>query len=204
MFSVILTFKKIISRDNKMIKNTQNTYGYIAITLHWLMAVAIFFLFGLGLYMVELTYYDAWYKGSLDLHKSIGLLLFIILMLRVVWRLTNIAPQNADPAASHIEVKSAHYAHIALYVLMAILMLSGYLISTADGRAIDIFGLISVPALPFSFTNQEDIVGDIHEILAWTLITLSGVHVLAALKHHFINKDKTLLRMIKPIKDSAN
>jgi len=182
-----------------MIKNTENRYGLIAITLHWLMAIAIFSLFGLGLYMVELTYYDAWYKGSLDLHKNIGMVLLVVLMLRVIWRMVNTTPQNADKSASLVEVKVAHYAHIGLYGLMGTLMLSGYLISTADGRAIEVFDLISVPALSFSFANQEDIAGSIHEILAWTLIILSGGHALAALKHHFINKNNTLLRMIKVI-----
>jgi len=180
-----------------MIKNTKNSYGIIAIALHWLMAITIFSLFGLGLYMVELTYYDAWYKGSLDLHKNIGMVLLVALMLRVVWRMVNTTPTNADKTASDIEVKAAHYAHLALYVLMTVLMISGYFISTADGRAIDVFGLISVPALPASFANQEDIAGSIHEILAWTLILLSVGHILAALKHHFLNKNNTLLRMIK-------
>ncbi len=182
----------------KMIKNTENGYGLVAIILHWLMAITLFSLFGLGLYMVELTYYDAWYKGSLDLHKNIGMTLFVVLMLRIVWRLVNTTPKNSDKSASSVEIKAAHYAHIALYALMLVLMLTGYLISTADGRAIDVFGLMQVPAFPFNFANQEDIAGSIHEILAWTLILLSLGHALAALKHHFINKNNTLLRMIKP------
>jgi cytochrome b561 len=180
-----------------MIKNTKSGYGLVAITLHWLMAISIFSLFGLGLYMVELTYYDAWYRGSLDLHKSVGMLLLVALMLRIVWRVVNITPQNADKTAGKLEVKAAHYAHLALYGLMAFLMITGYLISTADGRAIDVFGLFSVPAIPFSVVNQEDIAGSIHEILAWTLILLSAGHALAAFKHHFINKNNTLVRMLK-------
>ncbi|MEE3161153.1 MAG: cytochrome b/b6 domain-containing protein, partial [Pseudomonadota bacterium] len=54
------------------LKNTEHSYGWISITLHWLVALVVFGMFGLGLYMVELTYYDAWYKGSLDLHKGAG------------------------------------------------------------------------------------------------------------------------------------
>jgi len=185
-----------------MLKNTGNSYGLIAIVLHWLMAITVFSLFGLGLYMVELTYYDAWYKGSLDLHKNIGMTLLVALMLRILWRAVNITPKNADKSATKVEVKIAHYAHLALYVLMATLMISGYLISTADGRAIDVFGLLSIPALPISFVNQEDIAGNIHEILAWTIILLSAGHALAAFKHHFVNKNTTLLRMIKVIPDN--
>lgn len=181
----------------KMLKNTEDSYGLVSIALHWLMAISIFSLFGLGLYMVELTYYDAWYKGSLDLHKNIGMTLFVVLMLRIVWRVINITPKNSNESASKIEVNAAHYGHLALYSLMVFLMLSGYLISTADGRAIDVFGLISIPALPISVANQEDIAGNIHEILAWALILLSAGHALAALKHHFINKNNTLVRILK-------
>ena len=186
--------------STNILKNSENSYGLVAIILHWLMAITILSLFGLGLYMVELTYYDAWYKGSLDLHKNIGITLFVALILRIVWRVVNITPKNADKSASKFEVKAAHYAHISLYVLMAVLMISGYLISTADGRAIDVFGLFALPALPalpMSIANQEGIAGNIHEILAWTLLLLSVGHGLAALKHHFINKNNTLLRMLK-------
>ena len=183
--------------SNSILKNTENSYGLIAIMFHWLMAISLFSLFGLGLYMVELTYYDAWYKGSLDLHKNIGMTLFVALMLRIVWRVVSVTPKNADETASKIEVKAAHYAHLALYGLMVILMITGYLISTADGRAIDVFGLLSIPALPINFANQEDLAGSIHEILAWTLVLLSAGHALAALKHHFINKNNTLVRMLK-------
>jgi cytochrome b561 len=82
---------------------------------------------------------------------------------------------------------------------MVALMFSGYLISTADGREVDVFNLFSLPAMPFSIDNQEDIAGDVHEILAWTLILLSTIHGLAALKHHFVDRDNTLKRMLKVI-----
>ena len=180
-----------------MLKNSSTAYGWIAIALHWFMALAVFSLFGLGLYMVELTYYDAWYKGSLDLHKSAGALLAVLLLVRVFWRVVNVVPNSADITGSKLEIKAAHYAHLLLYVLMGLLMFAGYLISTADGRPIDVFGLFSIPALAFSFENQESIAGIIHEYLAWTLVLLSAGHGLASLKHHFINKNNTLIRMLK-------
>lgn len=180
-----------------MLRNTKTAYGWVAILLHWLMALTIFGMFGLGLYMVELTYYDAWYKGSLDLHKSIGILLLGLLFIRTLWRSININPDSADEYASKFELKSAHLVHIGLYLLMFTLMISGYLISTADGRGINVFEIFTVPAIPFAVDNQEDIAGQIHEILAWALIVLAGIHALAAIKHHFINKNNTLVRMFK-------
>jgi cytochrome b561 len=76
------------------------------------------------------------------------------------------------------------------------LMCSGYLISTADGRGIWIFELVEVPAVTALIENQEDIAGEIHFILAWCLIGLVAVHAAAAFKHHFINKDDTLKKML--------
>lgn len=178
-----------------MLKNSKNSYGLISIVIHWLMAIAIFFMFGLGLYMVDLTYYDAWYKGSLDLHKSLGILLFGFLMFRVFWRVINTKP--AALVVLKWQQFIAHWMHQSLYIVMLLLMVSGYLISTADGRAIVMFDLINIPALPWHVENQEDKAGEIHAILSWLLTVLSVAHASAALKHHFINKDRTLKRMLK-------
>ncbi|MCY4045626.1 MAG: cytochrome b [Cellvibrionales bacterium] len=179
-----------------MIKNTDSRYGLIAILLHWIMACIIFGLFALGIYMVDLTYYDPWYKGALDLHKSIGMTLFLLFILRLTWKAINQSPKPLKgPKWEQVVATATHHS---LYLLLFFLMLSGYLISTADGRSIAVFTLIEIPALPIHFAQQEDIAGSIHEILAWTLIILASLHGLAALKHQFINKDNGLMRMIKP------
>ncbi len=177
------------------LKNTPLGYGWIAILLHWTMALAIFAMFGLGLYMVELTYYDAWYKGSLDLHKSAGILIAFLWLTRVCWRLLNPTPKPLSEKP--LENKAAHIAHLGLYTVMVALFISGYLISTADGLAITVFGLFDVPAT-LTGNEQADLAGEIHEWLAWSLIALATLHGLAALKHHFIDKDKTLVRMVRP------
>jgi cytochrome b561 len=82
-----------------------------------------------------------------------------------------------------------------LYLGLFGVMISGYLISTADGRGIEVFGLFSVPATLTGIPQQEDIAGAIHEYLAWGLVIFAALHGLAALKHHFIDRDSTLLRM---------
>lgn len=179
-----------------MVKNSKSSYGWMAIVLHWLMAAGVFFLFGLGLYMVELTYYDTWYRGSLELHKSLGLVLLFVWLGRMTWRIANESPAMAG---TRIEKKIAHVVHLLLYFLMLALMITGYLISTADGRGIEVFSLLEVPAITsISFENQEDIAGDIHWALAWTLMTLVVMHAVAAIKHQFVNKDGTLMKMIRP------
>jgi cytochrome b561 len=176
-------------------KNTRSRYGFISVVIHWLMAMVVICMFALGLWMRQLSYYDPWYQDGPTIHKSIGVLLFILLLARIGWRSINIRP-NDDPILKKWERTTAHLTHFAMYGLMLMLMTAGYLISTADGRQIEVFNLFSVPATLQGIENQEDIAGEIHQILAWTLILLAGVHALAALKHHFINRDSTLLKML--------
>ncbi|HEY9198206.1 MAG TPA: cytochrome b [Gammaproteobacteria bacterium] len=180
-----------------MLKNTSTDYGLVAIALHWLVTVAVIGLFALGLWMTGLEYYDAWYQRAPDLHRDIGILLFIVVAFRLVWRWLNPVPR---PESTHTrwERRLAPIAHALLYVLLFAVMIAGYLISTADGRSIEVFGVIAVPATLSGIDNQEDIAGEIHEWLAFLLIGLSALHAAAALKHHFIDRDRTLRRMLGP------
>lgn len=178
-----------------MLKNTATEYGRVAIALHWLVALVVIGLFALGLWISGLEYYDAWYQRGPALHKSIGVLLFLVVTFRLAWRGLNPRPRP-EPTHAVWERRLAGVAHVLLYALLFATMLAGYLISTADGRPIDVFGLFSVPATLSGLENQEDIAGEIHEVLAFSLIGLSMLHALAALKHHFIDRDRTLRRML--------
>jgi cytochrome b561 len=186
-------------------RNTDNSYGLLAVVLHWLVAVAVLSLFALGLWMVDLTLYDPWYNRAPDIHKSVGVLLFAVVALRLVWRLANPRPRPA-PGISPVEARMAVLAHAALYGLMFAVMITGYLIPTANGRPVEVFGLFSVPATITGIEDQENVAGDIHLDLAIALVALTAVHTLAALKHHFIDRDQTLTRMLgrKPKTDSRN
>jgi len=176
-----------------MLRNTSTSYGLVSIGLHWLMAVAIFGLFGLGVWMKGLGYYDAWYNKAPDLHQSIGMLTLALLLFRTGWMLTNVKP---DLIGVSWERTGGMIAHRLFYVLMLVVMVSGYLIPTAKGEGFDIFGMLHVPAL-FSLTaGQADINGAIHRYAAWSVMLLAALHVLASLKHHFVNKDATLLRIL--------
>ncbi|AOS95748.1 hypothetical protein AUP74_00276 [Microbulbifer aggregans] len=188
-------------------KNSETSYGWVAIAFHWLMVPAVIGLFALGWWMRQLSYYDPWYRQGPELHKAIGILLLITLLLRMGWKLLNTAPADV-PGTPRWQAVAARFAHGGIYLLLLAIMTSGYLISTADGRTIDVFGLFSVPASIQGLPNQEDIAGEIHEILAWTLMGLVALHALAALKHHFIDRDATLLRMLgrtsNPVQDNAS
>ncbi|MEG3620212.1 cytochrome b [Magnetovibrio sp. PR-2] len=176
-------------------RNSDRRWGGVSVVLHWTMALAVFGLFGLGLWMTSLSYYDPWYKQGPSIHKAMGVLLFATLLVRLAWRAFDHTPA---PLRSHsaLERKGAHAAHVALYAGLCVVMLSGYLISTADGRAIDVFGLFEVPATLSRLKNQEDIAGVVHLWLASGLVGVAVLHGGAALKHHVLDKDATLLRML--------
>jgi cytochrome b561 len=177
------------------LRNSSSRYGLVSMLLHWLVAAVVFGLFALGLWMVGLDYYDAWRKSGPDLHKSIGITLFAIMLIRLVWRLLSPPPA---PLASYGKWTrlGAHFGHLFLYVGLFAVMFAGYLISTADGVGIPVFGLFEVPALISGLPDQADNAGLVHLYLAWVLVVFAGLHGLAALKHHFIDRDVTLKRML--------
>lgn len=160
--------------------------------MHWLMAAAIFAMFGLGWWMTDLDYYSPYYTSAPNLHRSVGIVLLAALVLRFGWRVSNIKPDDAE--LSPFERKASHLVHWGFYPLLLALMISGYFISTPDGRPIDVFGLFSVPSL-VKQKGLEDTAGYIHWALAYFVIALAVVHAAAALKHHVKDKSSILTRM---------
>jgi cytochrome b561 len=172
-------------------------YSWTSITLHWLVAVMVIGLFASGFWMVDLSYYSTWYKTAPFWHKSVGVLLLLMMGYRVLWRVLN---GTATPLASHSKAvqRASHFTHLTLYGLIFLIICSGYLISTADGRPIEVFGLFDLPSAGELFAEQADKAGLVHKFAAYGLIALAALHALAALKHHFFDKDDTLKRMLKP------
>jgi len=174
-------------------KSEVKNYNPVARAIHWLSALAIIGLFAVGLWMVDLSYYSEWYRTAPHWHKSIGLLLAGLTAFRMIWKLVTASPRVEG--ASY-EIVGAKLAHLAMYAILLALFVSGYLISTEDGRGIDVFNWFTVPGLGALFENQADIAGQVHFYAAWALILIAAAHAIAAFKHHFINKDNTLRKMI--------
>lgn len=177
-------------------RNTPQHYGWVAIALHWLMAVFLIGLYVVGDYMVGLNYYDPLYHTLPNLHKSIGLCVGLALLFRLIWKWTNPTPAPVGKASTSFIHTLAQLGHFALYALVIVLVTSGYLISTAKGKGIEVFGLFEVPALLTLSQPSADLVGTVHEYAALAFIILVAIHATAALMHHFYWKDQTLTRML--------
>ncbi|EPB0122180.1 cytochrome b [Providencia stuartii] len=176
-------------------KNSATRYGHISLLIHWLVAIVVYGMFALGLWMVTLGYYDSWYHQAPEIHKSIGILLFIVMAFRVIWRFISPSPKPLESYSRLTKISSA-IAQILIYVILFSILISGYLISTADGQSISVFGWFEVPALFTGAATQADTAGDIHLYLAWAVVLLSLLHAFAAFKHHFFDGDITLKRML--------
>jgi cytochrome b561 len=169
-------------------------YTRTAITLHWLIALAILGTFGLGVYMHELPLSPT--KLQLySWHKWAGVSIFMLVIVRLAWRITHPAPPLPETMPAPLRL-AAHGAHWALYGLMFAIPLSGWLMSSAKGFQTVWFGVLPLPDLVAKDKALGETLAGIHEALNWTLLTLVVLHAAAALKHHFIDRDTVLTRML--------
>lgn len=174
------------------LRDSNDGYGVVSRAFHWGFAVAIFGLFALGWWMTGLDYYSAYYNSAPYWHKAIGIILLILFVPRLVWRLVN--PKPSDTELKPLERKASALVHWGFYPLMLALLVSGYLIPTAEGKPIDVFGWFSVPSI-WAADGLEDQAGFVHEVLAYVVVALAGIHAAAALKHHTIDRTRILTRM---------
>ncbi len=169
-------------------------YTATAKALHWLMALIIFGLIALGLYMTGLPMSPKKLQVY-SWHKWAGVTLFVLLLVRVAWRITH-RPPPLPWQMGRLQQLAAHAGHLGLYLMMMALPISGWLMSSAKGFQTVWFGVLPLPDL----LAKDKVLGDqlqaLHQTLAWLLIAMLVVHVLAALKHHWLDKDDILTRML--------
>jgi cytochrome b561 len=169
-------------------------YTTVAIALHWLMAIALFGMFALGLYMTGLPLSPNKLK-LFSWHKWAGVSLFILASLRLAWRFGHPAPSLPGHMSSG-ERMLAKASHRLLYLLMFAIPLSGWLMSSAKGVQTVYFGVVPIPDL----LERSKVLGDQLQTVHWGLNLLLAAtvvgHAAAALKHHLIDKDEVLTRML--------
>ena len=178
-----------------LLKNSPGRYGLLSKSLHWLNALLIISLIGLGIYMVELTYYDRWYNAALTWHKSLGLIALGLAMVMTGWQWYS-PPPAPLPGLQRWERLGARVMRTVLLGMMLVIPFSGYLISTSAGQGVEIFGLLHIPALLHGGTTLRDVAIAVHFYAAYGAALLVIGHAGAALKHHFVNRDETLRRML--------
>jgi cytochrome b561 len=169
-------------------------YTRTAVSLHWLIAGLIVCAFSLGWVMTELAISPLRVR-MFNWHKWVGMTILALAAIRTIWRLTHPAPPLLPmPAWQRI---SAHALHGLLYLLMFALPLSGWAYSNATGYPIVYLGLLRLPDLVDRNKQLAPQLEQVHEMLGWLLLGVVAVHVLAALKHHFFDRDDTLKRMLR-------
>ncbi len=165
--------------------------------IHWLMALVIFAALGVGIYMTQILPKDA--PNHLEvysLHKSIGVIALILVIIRIINRLIFKAPALPNTIKKHEQILS-HLGHFGLYVLMVAVPLSGYLMSNSFGFPVHLFS-IEMPILIERNFEVGKILAEIHEISAFCLLALVAAHILAVVKHRFFDKPENdvLKRML--------
>ena len=170
------------------------TYGYTAMTFHWVMALLVFITFPMGLVMHEMALSPDKLR-LLSYHKWLGVTLFILIMARLIWRATH-KPAPLIESMPQWQKMAAHGAHVLLYMLLFAIPLSGWLMSSAKGFQTVYLGILPLPDLLEKDKLLGDVLGALHEVLNIALLVLVVTHIAAALKHHWVDRDGTLARML--------
>lgn len=197
-------------------------YTSVAIFLHWALAILVLSIIPVGWWMTDALEIPATRAQALQvfpLHKATGITILALTVVRLLWRLTHKAPPLPQRMAPW-EKLVARTSHWLFYILLLAMPLSGWIYSSAGWSEafqtfirvpLSYFGLFTVPDFPGVATQTDETrkaIGfaahGIHEKLPWLMLALAGLHVAAALKHHFVNRDDVLTRMLPFLKPKAS
>jgi cytochrome b561 len=174
-------------------RNSSVRYGYVAQALHWVVVALLIVQVTIG------TIADDMPRGLEKLallarHKSFGITILGIAVIRLAWRwIDRPPPPPPMPRWQHVAAKLNHWG---LYALLFALPLSGWLMSSASNYPVSWFGLVQLPDFIGPDRELKDIFDELHHLFVWFLYALVGLHVAAALKHQFLNRDGLLFRML--------
>ncbi|MEL6745169.1 MAG: cytochrome b [Pseudomonadota bacterium] len=177
-------------------KSESARYSALTRALHWLIAVHMIGLIALGWWMIDLSFYSSWYYTAPYLHKAFGVLVLLLGVIMLVWGWIKPRP----PAlSSHTvwEKTASRIAHAVLIISVLGIPISGYLFTTANGEGVSFFSLFTIPALTQVSDTVRDWMISFHYYASYGLIGVIVLHAGGALKHHFVDRDHTLIRMIK-------
>jgi cytochrome b561 len=175
-------------------RNSSMDYGLVSKSLHWLIVLIMIGLIGVGWYMVGLSDEDVWYWRLLDLHEAVGLSLFILFPLKLAWMSLSANP-NFLPTLAAWERRAAAVVRWFFILAIPAIPLSGFLYVASNGEAVRLYDLVTIPDIGEVSKAMRDWFGDIHYHGSYGCAALILVHILAALKHHFIDLNNSLRRI---------
>lgn len=176
------------------LRNSNERWGPVSQALHWLIVILILVMAYLGLTMVDLP--TTPHKVFVYmLHKSVGISILALVVLRLGWRLYAGTPGTL-PGIPTWQSRIASLTHAALYVLLFALPISGWVVNSASGFPLRWFNLLNLPAIAGKSEALHATAREVHELLFWTLAVLALVHTAAAIYHHLFQRDETLARML--------
>ena len=175
------------------IRNTADRWGLVTIGFHWLTVLLVVGMCAVGFLMQELP--SGRFKIEVfALHKSFGLTLLAVTLLRLAWRGLAGTPRPEPMPAW--QALAARVSHVALYAVLVAMPLTGWLYNSASGFPLRWFGQFALPKLAARDHDVAEFAEEAHETLFLVLAALVTVHALAALKHHYVDRDRTLQRML--------
>lgn len=167
-------------------------YTQVAIALHWLIGLAV--IANIALAMLTEGLPRETHRAAMGVHKALGITILALTVILILWRLTHKAPPlpTGTPAWQRPVSKVVHFL---FYALLILLPLSGWLWMSAADRPVDFFGLFTVPSIAAPDKALADTLHERHELLGLTMLALVTIHILAALKHQFIDRTGLINRM---------
>jgi cytochrome b561 len=178
-----------------------NTWGSVAKFLHWTIAILVIGMLVGGEVMSDMKMSPDKFK-IYALHKSTGITILTLMLLRFAWRGFDPRPKDV-PGMSPTVAFLAHSVHKLLYLALIAMPISGWVYNSASNFPLQWFGLFQLPAIVAPDPSLMEFAHDVHETLAWLIILLLAAHIAGALKHHFIDRDDTLRRMLPFVKPRA-
>jgi cytochrome b561 len=176
-------------------RNTLSRYGIVARSLHWLIVLGIVVQYLLAEAQEDKTG-PSGALTAMDWHMSIGITLLALAAVRLMWRAIDVTP-DWPTSMRGFERLLARVGHVGLYALLFAIPLSGWLLASVEGDSLRVFGWFNLPALaPVGTEERAHLIEEVHEVLFNALFVLAILHLLAALKHHFIDRDDVLKRML--------
>jgi cytochrome b561 len=176
------------------LRNSLQRYGSLAQFFHWATVALIV------VQLVTINLAEDLPRGLAQLemmarHKSVGITILLLATLRLAWRFANPVPPAPTDVAPW-QRRAADVSHWLLYALIFLLPLSGWMMSSSAGHPVSWFGLVPLPDLVAASDTLHETLEEVHEALATALLAIAGIHLLAALQHHFLRKDDVLRRML--------